>query len=66
MTDAVIVAGARTPIGRSHRGSLLDVDVVIGRVERRAAPFSESWPAWRPDPWWGRPELPADWDVVQA
>jgi hypothetical protein len=47
MTDAVIGAGARTPIGL-------------------AAPFSESWPAWRPDPWWDGSELPADWDVVQA
>jgi acetyl-CoA acetyltransferase family protein len=26
MTDAVIVAGARTPIGRAHKGSLVDVD----------------------------------------
>lgn len=26
MTEAVIVAGARTPIGRAHKGSLLDID----------------------------------------
>ena len=26
MTEAVIVAGARTPIGRAHKGSLVDVD----------------------------------------
>jgi acetyl-CoA acetyltransferase family protein len=26
MTEAVIVAGARTPIGRAHKGSLIDVD----------------------------------------
>lgn len=26
MSEAVIVAGARTPIGRAHRGSLIDVD----------------------------------------
>jgi len=33
MTDAVIVAGARTPIGRSHKGSLLDVDAFeLGKV----------------------------------
>ena len=26
MTEAVIVAAARTPIGRAHKGSLVDVD----------------------------------------
>ena len=26
MTNAVIVAAARTPIGRAHKGSLVDVD----------------------------------------
>ena len=26
MPDAFIVSGARTPIGRSHKGSLVDVD----------------------------------------
>lgn len=41
-------------------------EAVIGRVERRTAPFSEPWPGWRPDPAWSRPELPAGWDVVQA
>jgi hypothetical protein len=40
-------------------------EAVIGRVEDRAAPFSEPWPGWRPDPAWCRPELPADWAVVQ-
>jgi acetyl-CoA C-acetyltransferase len=38
MTDAVIVAGARTPIGRSHKGSLLDVDAFeLGKVAIGAA-----------------------------
>lgn len=29
MTEAVIVAAARTPIGRSHKGSLVDVDAFV-------------------------------------
>src|SRR5258706_11332815 len=42
MTDAVIVAGARTPIGRAHKGSLVDVDafelarVVVGEAIKRS------------------------------
>jgi hypothetical protein len=41
-------------------------EAVIGRVERREAPFGEPWPDWRPDPAWPRPELPADWHLVQG
>ena len=41
-------------------------EAVIGRVERREAPFSEPWPDWRPDPSWPEPVLPAGWDVIQA
>ncbi len=38
MTEAVIVAGARTPIGRSHKGSLVDVDAFeLGKVAVREA-----------------------------
>jgi acetyl-CoA C-acetyltransferase len=38
MTEAVIVAGARTPIGRAHKGSLLDVDAFeLGKVVVREA-----------------------------
>jgi acetyl-CoA C-acetyltransferase len=38
MTDAVIVAGARTPIGRSHKGSLVDVDAFeLGKIAVREA-----------------------------
>jgi acetyl-CoA C-acetyltransferase len=42
MTDAVIVSAARTPIGRSHKGSLVDVDafelaeVVLAEVIARS------------------------------
>ncbi|MDQ1425562.1 MAG: hypothetical protein QOD72_3060 [Acidimicrobiaceae bacterium] len=42
MTEAVIVAGARTPIGRAHKGSLVDVDafelaeVAVGEAIRRS------------------------------
>jgi hypothetical protein len=34
---------------------------VIEMIERRAAPLSESWPEWRPDPAWPLPALRADW-----
>jgi hypothetical protein len=34
---------------------------VIEMIENRAAPFSERWPEWRPDPAWPVPALPADW-----
>jgi hypothetical protein len=46
-------------------GSGGEGEAVIGRVEYRAAPFCEPWPGWRPDPAWCRPELPAEWAVVQ-
>jgi acetyl-CoA acetyltransferase family protein len=42
MTEAVIVAAARTPIGRSHKGSLVDVDaftlaeIAVGAVLDRS------------------------------
>ncbi|HMK98724.1 MAG TPA: thiolase family protein [Acidimicrobiales bacterium] len=38
MTDAVIVAGARTPIGRSYKGALVDVDAfALGETAVQAA-----------------------------
>jgi len=38
VTEAVIVAGARTPIGRAHKGSLLDADAFeLGKVAVGAA-----------------------------
>lgn len=33
----------------------------IDDLEQRRSPFEETWPEWRPDPDWGIPELPADW-----
>ena len=42
MTEAVIVAATRTPIGRARKGSLVDVDafrlaeVAVGEAVRRA------------------------------
>lgn len=35
---------------------------VVARVEAHEPPFSEPWHAWRPDPSWSLPQLPADWD----
>jgi predicted RNA-binding protein associated with RNAse of E/G family len=36
----------------------------IERLERRAAPFSDGWERWRPDPAWPDPELPEGWDTL--
>lgn len=36
--------------------------VLRERVHPWRAPFDEGWEAWRPDPAWGVPQLPADWD----
>ncbi|MCU1352168.1 MAG: acetyl-CoA C-acetyltransferase [Acidimicrobiales bacterium] len=48
MTDAVIIAAARTPIGRAHKGSLVDVDafdlarVALGEaVDRAGIPHAD-------------------------
>jgi acetyl-CoA acetyltransferase family protein len=48
MIDAVIVAAARTPIGRSHKGSLVDVDAftlaevaVQGVLDRAGVPVAD-------------------------
>src|SRR3954454_990980 len=48
MTDAVILSAARTPIGRSHRGSLVDVDafalaqVAVGAaIDRSGIPTAD-------------------------
>lgn len=37
---------------------------VVGRAERNEFPFDREWSSWRPDGSWGRPELPANWDVL--
>ena len=37
---------------------------VVELIERRAPPFGEDWPSWRPDPAWSVPELPEGWAEV--
>ncbi len=37
---------------------------IIRRVEGNEPPFSEPWPAWRPDPNWPIPALPHDWHRI--
>lgn len=39
-----------------------EADLVIDRIESGSPPFSEAWPAWRPDPSWPIPALVDDWD----
>ncbi|MFI0979666.1 DUF402 domain-containing protein [Streptomyces sp. NPDC021093] len=34
----------------------------VRTVEEWGAPFADGWENWRPDPHWGVPELPDDWD----
>ena len=34
----------------------------LRRVLDREPPFDGEWEGWRPDPSWGPPQLPADWD----
>jgi predicted RNA-binding protein associated with RNAse of E/G family len=36
---------------------------IIERITRNESPFDSDWPSWRPDPAWGTPALPPDWDV---
>ena len=38
----------------------------VEHVLLREPPFDEDWGAWRPDPTWEAPTLPADWDLVPA
>lgn len=37
---------------------------VFARLEKRTYPLDAKWLAWRPDPTWSPPCLPADWDAV--
>jgi hypothetical protein len=37
---------------------------VIERIVRNEPPFESEWPRWKPDPAWGIPALPAEWDVI--
>ena len=38
----------------------------VEHVLLREPPFDEDWSAWRPDPSWEEPALPANWDLVPA
>jgi hypothetical protein len=35
---------------------------VIANIEANRPPFCDEWHAWRPDPAWGIPRLPTDWE----
>ncbi|MEU8893448.1 DUF402 domain-containing protein [Streptomyces sp. NPDC048442] len=38
----------------------------VRTVEAWGAPFADGWEDWRPDPHWGVPDLPDDWDRTPA
>ncbi|MEV3874788.1 DUF402 domain-containing protein [Streptomyces sp. NPDC049906] len=38
----------------------------VEAIRMWGAPFSDGWPAWRPDPAWPIPVLPDDWDRTSA
>lgn len=50
----------RAQADRVRRAGQAAVEVILAW----GAPFSEGWEAWRPDPSWTVPVLPADWDHV--
>ena len=52
---ASVQAEAETVIERLER---------LERLERRATPFDEPWPQWRPPSHWEPPRLPTGWDNV--
>jgi predicted RNA-binding protein associated with RNAse of E/G family len=37
----------------------------VAALERREAPFDDTWIDWQPDPRWPRPELPPGWSDVR-
>ena len=43
-----------------------EAERVIRRIEARQGPFSADWPAWRPDPRWSLPGLPAGWSGMRG
>lgn len=63
----------RADFGTAVERGLLDQDLLPGleleadRIVTQAAsgdgPFDDAWRTWRPEPSWGRPELPADFRV---
>ena len=38
---------------------------VVENIQRRTAPFDNSWLDWKPDPAWSIPTLPAGWDQLE-
>ncbi|GHH40367.1 cytidylyl-2-hydroxypropylphosphonate hydrolase [Streptomyces candidus] len=38
----------------------------VRQIETWGTPFRDGWEDWRPDPRWGVPELPDDWDRTPA
>jgi len=43
-----------------------EAERVIERIAANAAPFSERWHEWRPDPQWMMPELPMGWGYLET
>lgn len=41
-----------------------EAERVIRNLERNEPPFRDPWPAWRPNPRWPAPTLPADWQTL--
>ena len=39
-----------------------EAEGIASAIRRREPPFDGDWWAWRPDPAWAVPDLPADWD----
>ncbi|WP_327353718.1 cytidylyl-2-hydroxypropylphosphonate hydrolase [Streptomyces sp. NBC_01304] len=38
----------------------------VRAIETWGSPFADNWPRWRPDPAWGVPALPEDWNRTPA
>jgi hypothetical protein len=60
--DGALATGFLTP--EQARAIRAEGERVIERLEARAAPFSDGWEQWHPDPDWPIPELPAGWDSL--
>lgn len=60
--DEAVERGLFTPhdAERFHRWG----ERAVERVVRGEPPFDRDWSTWRPDPGWGVPELPEDWDTA--
>ena len=55
-----IAAGFYTE--QEYRDLRSEGERVLEAIARRAPPFNEPWPDWRPDPAWTPAALPEDWD----